>query len=144
MRRNPLPLCHVESIFQKDMHKMKNGIGFKEERGKETVKNQSHVFTVITLFIILGLMSYVDSPQSMKNKRVDISVSVPASMTTEEEITPVQMPTLEKKLVDTEYVNGYFVETYREFEIYKDENGEVLKSVPTSHFDYIRYKVGYE
>jgi hypothetical protein len=123
---------------------MESGKGFKIERGKEIVKNKSHVFTVITFIIILGLMAYVDSPQSMNNRKVDIPVSVPVSVTTEEEIMPPQMPILEYKLVDTEFVNGYFVETYREFEIYKDENGEVLKSVPTSHFDYIRYKVGEE
>ncbi|WP_456274840.1 hypothetical protein [Bacillus sp. AK031] len=36
--------------------------------------------------------------------------------------------------------DGYIVEIYREYEIYKDANGKVIKEVPTSNFEYIRYK----
>jgi hypothetical protein len=36
--------------------------------------------------------------------------------------------------------DGYIVEIYREFEIYKDANGEVIKQVPTSNFEYMKYK----
>ena len=32
-------------------------------------------------------------------------------------------------------IDDYIVETYQEYEIYKDENGQVIKKVPTSHFD---------
>ena len=37
-------------------------------------------------------------------------------------------------------IDGVIVETYQEYEIYKDENGQVIKKVPTSHFDYLRYQ----
>ncbi|WP_078411522.1 hypothetical protein [Priestia abyssalis] len=47
---------------------------------------------------------------------------------------------LEEKLVEQEEVDGYIVETYREYEIYKDKEGNVTKSVPTSNYDYIRYR----
>ena len=36
-------------------------------------------------------------------------------------------------------IDDDIVETYREYEIYKDENGQVIKKVPTSNFDYLRY-----
>ena len=36
--------------------------------------------------------------------------------------------------------NGYIVEIYREFEIYRDANGNVIKEVPTANFEFIRYK----
>lgn len=47
---------------------------------------------------------------------------------------------LEEKLVGREEVDDYIVETYREYEIYKNQAGNVTKSVPTSNYDYIRYR----
>ncbi len=46
---------------------------------------------------------------------------------------------LEWQLIGTGYDGQYSVETYREYEIYKDEHDRVIKSVPTSHFNYLRY-----
>ncbi|MFD1738412.1 hypothetical protein ACFSCX_17965 [Bacillus salitolerans] len=37
-------------------------------------------------------------------------------------------------------VDGFIVETYREYEIYKDKEGNILKQVPTSNFNYLKYK----
>ncbi len=37
-------------------------------------------------------------------------------------------------------VDDDIVETYPEYEIYKDENGQVVKKVPTSKYEYLRYK----
>lgn len=42
---------------------------------------------------------------------------------------------LEEKNLDGDYV----IEEYREYEVYRDENGKMVKSVPTSNFDYLRY-----
>ncbi|MGD6801871.1 hypothetical protein ACQCVK_14275 [Rossellomorea vietnamensis] len=36
--------------------------------------------------------------------------------------------------------DGYIVEIYREYEIYRDADGNVIKEVPTSNFEYMRYK----
>ena len=33
----------------------------------------------------------------------------------------------------------YIIEEYREYEVFRDENGGILKSIPTSNYDYIRY-----
>ncbi|RIW30366.1 hypothetical protein D3H55_16640 [Bacillus salacetis] len=48
---------------------------------------------------------------------------------------------------DLEYVfdakfeeDGHIVEIYREFEIYRDAEGNVIKEVPTSNFEYIKYQ----
>ncbi|WP_428910501.1 hypothetical protein [Niallia sp. Krafla_26] len=42
---------------------------------------------------------------------------------------------LEERMIDGEYV----IEEYREYEVYRDEDGDIIKSVPTSNFDYLRY-----
>ena len=36
-------------------------------------------------------------------------------------------------------VDGYMVETYREYEVYRDKNGGIIKTIPTSNYDYLRY-----
>ncbi|CAH0344744.1 hypothetical protein [Bacillus sp. CECT 9360] len=48
---------------------------------------------------------------------------------------------LDQRLVDREEVDGYLVETYREYELYEDREGNVKKVIPTSNYDYIRYKL---
>ncbi|RSK25448.1 hypothetical protein EJF36_00105 [Bacillus sp. HMF5848] len=48
---------------------------------------------------------------------------------------------LEYKLINIDAIDGYQVETYREYEIYTDIRGEIIKEVPTNNLDYIRYKL---
>jgi hypothetical protein len=47
--------------------------------------------------------------------------------------------TLQWGLVDTKLDGDYRVETYREFEVYKNNKGEVVKTVPTENYNYLRY-----
>lgn len=49
------------------------------------------------------------------------------------------IPELEMQFVDTEMVNGNKVEVYREYEIYRNEANEVIKKVPTDHYEYLEY-----
>jgi hypothetical protein len=46
---------------------------------------------------------------------------------------------LEMVFEEVSEIDGYVVETYREYEIYKNEQGQVVNKVPTSNYDYIRY-----
>ncbi|GLY10916.1 hypothetical protein ACP2W0_09715 [Pseudobacillus badius] len=47
---------------------------------------------------------------------------------------------LEEQLVNREEIGHYIVETYREYEVYTDGQGNVKESVPTSNYNYIRYR----
>lgn len=79
------------------------------------------------------------NPVSLAEQEED---SEPVIAETEEQPAEPHQPAnfeLEEKLVDREEVDGYIVETYQEYEIYKDQKGNVTKSVPTSNYDYIRY-----
>ncbi|MFD2045454.1 hypothetical protein ACFSTA_17360 [Ornithinibacillus salinisoli] len=42
-------------------------------------------------------------------------------------------------LEETREEKGEILEIYREYEIYKDENGIVTNRVPTSNYEYLRY-----
>jgi len=52
--------------------------------------------------------------------------------------------TLEYSKEGTKIENGYRIETYREYEIYTDEEGNVIKKEPTANYNYLRYKLGEE
>jgi len=124
---------------------------------------------MIGLAITLILLVYLESPYSLINKENVRVSSIPNEVllaeaevteedaaeaegkqvsaneeatvgeTEESEEAAAQNYTLEMMLEDKTKVDGYIVETYREYEIYKNENGEVIKKVPTSNYDYIRY-----
>jgi len=47
---------------------------------------------------------------------------------------------LEYIFEEAKEVDGYVVETYQEYEIYKDEEGETVKREPSGNFEYLRYK----
>jgi hypothetical protein len=50
------------------------------------------------------------------------------------------LPELEMFLVGRDEVDGYVVETYREYELVKDSNGEIIEKTATENYEYIRYK----
>lgn len=49
------------------------------------------------------------------------------------------VPSLEYFFEEQFEQDGYIVETYREYEVYKNDIGQIEKKVPTSNYDYIKY-----
>jgi hypothetical protein len=93
----------------------------------------------IGLFLILLLVVIELTLTEVFPTFSDDAVTV-TSFKTEAELVNEQIPTLEMQLESKEKINGEIIETYREYEIHYDENGEVLKEIPTSNYNYIRYK----
>ncbi|MGG3890999.1 hypothetical protein [Metabacillus fastidiosus] len=100
---------------------------------------------IITLLFILTIIvfvsyfkssekEYVTSFPSFSNEDSTVTTAV------ESDEEKLSLSVLEKKLVGSTYIDGYEVEVYREYEVYKDENGEIIESIPTSNYDYLRYK----
>ncbi|WP_156288919.1 hypothetical protein [Oceanobacillus salinisoli] len=107
------------------------------------------MFPFIGIVAILGLVAYMETPSdSYHGFTPDLHVdSNPAMEESEEAVAQaeeVSIPTfssLEYVLEETKEVDGYMIEQYREYEIYEDENGVVVKRVPTSNYDFLRYKI---
>lgn len=119
------------------------------------------LFSFGGVIIVLASLLYLESPYSFINEKHVQILSTPyevlladekekemeavssdsdeATSTDESEGPRIQDFVLEMILEDVSEVDGYVVETYREFEIYKDKNGQVINKVPTSNYDYIRY-----
>jgi nickel-dependent lactate racemase len=112
---------------------------------------------IAIIFIVVG---YLESPYSVMNKSYATFSSIPYEVAISEESEPASIEenndtneetleteeiaalnfSLEMVLESKSEVDDDIVETYREYEIYKDENGQVVKKVPTSKYEYLRYK----
>ena len=115
-------------------------------------KSSSVLFSIIFIVFILGVVAYLDTAELQNNDTSSFLTSVSANEDMIEETLgdvnqskedPLDsiIPNLEYRLVETSLtVDGYLLETYREYELYEDENGNILKSVPTANYEYIRYK----
>ncbi|MCA1030652.1 hypothetical protein LCL95_06290 [Bacillus timonensis] len=115
-------------------------------------KAGSIIFTASFLLFILGIIAYLDSEHLKHVDTTNFSMSVAAgneeteaglfhSSSDEGDIMQNIVPIYEYKLIDSTVIEGYRVETYREYEIFKNKQGKVIKSIPTSNYDYIRYMV---
>lgn len=94
----------------------------------------------LLLICTLCVSAYLDSPYSFINKPYLFSRSEPVMAVFKQTVTSSKIPVLEEKLEDRKKVDGYILETYREYEIYKDESGNVIKTVPTAKTDTLKYK----
>lgn len=96
------------------------------------------------MFLCIYLV-FTNTPASQKTTNIEYletDASVQNEPETSEDVFELIVPELEyiHEEDQDEEVDGYIVETYREYEVYKDKDGNILKQVPTSNFDYIKYK----
>ncbi|RFU60841.1 hypothetical protein [Bacillus sp. V59.32b] len=116
------------------------------------MKNKIKIYPLLLLAIVLVPVAYFESEYvktlydteplllgqaSGANNETTMAIPEEKEETSEENLT-LQ---LDQRLVDREEVDGYLVETYREYELYEDQAGNVKKVIPTSNYDYIRYKL---
>jgi len=93
---------------------------------------------LLGLLLILVAAAYLDSPYSLLNKNylytsIEPVIAQPVSPKDDEP------PDVIKKLEKVEQEDGYIVETYREYEVYRDSDSNVVKSVPTDKEDTLKY-----
>jgi hypothetical protein len=95
--------------------------------------------SICLLLVTLGFSAYLDSPYSFINKKFAYSADQPVIAQPVEAEPSSDVPVLEEKLEKTKKVDGYIVESYQEYEVYKDKDGNVVKSEPTGKIDTLRY-----
>ncbi|MFE8701527.1 hypothetical protein ACFYKX_13060 [Cytobacillus sp. FJAT-54145] len=104
------------------------------------------------LFVFFGLMMiciFMVYANALSSKPIpSISGSIETNVSVQQD-TETYDENLDSIILELEYlheedqdkeVDGFIVETYREYEIYKDKEGNILKQVPTSNFNYLKYK----
>ncbi|WP_147294826.1 hypothetical protein [Oceanobacillus chungangensis] len=101
----------------------------------------------IGIIVALGFTAYLESPEesyfgfrsSFTNETNEESEEVSAEV---EEVDPFESySSIEYEKVETKIEDGYRVESYRQYNITKDDEGNVVKKVPTDNYDYLRYKI---
>ncbi|MGM7719313.1 hypothetical protein [Metabacillus sp. Hm71] len=108
------------------------------------MKKFAPIFIIVATIAIIG---YFDSAIFAEKEEAITSFPLPvedtasaASSNEETDEQSPQLPTLETKLVDITMEDGYVVEVYREYEVYKDEEGNIIDTVATDNYQYLRYK----
>ncbi|NHM31035.1 hypothetical protein [Neobacillus terrae] len=104
------------------------------------MKSSSARLSLFGLLLILCVYAYLDSPYSFLNKPFLYTKTELAMSVMKNNREPSQVPVFEEKLESRKEIGGYIVETYREYEVYKDKDGNILKSTPTSKTDTLKYK----
>ncbi|MBL5866355.1 hypothetical protein [Heyndrickxia sporothermodurans] len=94
------------------------------------------IITSIFLIGVLVFLAYINTITESEINNVHVSLPVNA-IENEKTITNDLNPILEYKLVNSkkDKEEGYVVETYREYEIYKNKNGTIDKTVPTDNYN---------
>lgn len=102
---------------------------------------------LLILVAAIAIIGYMDSPLFAEREDAITSLPVPTEETASANASndqsnqeSQQIPLLESKLVEITEDDGYFVEVYREYEVYKDHEGNIIESKPTENYQYLRYK----
>jgi hypothetical protein len=95
--------------------------------------------SLLGLLLVLALGAYLESPYSILNAKYTYTADQPAMAQPVKVDQPTDLPDLQEKLEKTERVDGYIVETYKEYEVYKDKNGNITKELPTGKTDTLQY-----
>ncbi len=116
----------------------------------------------IGFIVIVIVMIYLEAPYSLINKDYVQVTSIPneviradgetlvneSEMSNEKDAEETNTEEAEEAfadytlemILDGKTVDGdYVIEEFREYEVYRDGEGRIIKSIPTSNFDYLRY-----
>ncbi|PLS09481.1 hypothetical protein [Neobacillus cucumis] len=96
-------------------------------------------FSVFFVVILLGFSAYLDSPYSFLNKDYAYSNEQPVQALPAAVEPSTDVPDTEERLVKREKKDGFILETYEEYEVFKDKDGHILKSEPTGQTDTLKY-----
>lgn len=102
-----------------------------------------HIIGLSALLLLCMYLVYNTPQISQKNSDIEsLESGTIIDQETNDEISETILPEFEylhENDKDKE-VDGYIIETYREYEVYRSADGKIIKQVPTSNFEYIRYK----
>ncbi|CEG27368.1 hypothetical protein [Bacillus sp. B-jedd] len=92
------------------------------------------------LAVAITTTAYLDSPFSIMNKNYsNVTVGARQASVMFEKSAP-NLVEYEMKLADKQKRNGYIIETYREYEVKRDQEGKIIDSKPTSKVEEIKYR----
>ncbi|RLL47761.1 hypothetical protein D8M04_00305 [Oceanobacillus piezotolerans] len=105
------------------------------------MKNMILIMILISVFAVVAFFDDFNEPirsgvPIVSEENEESNQEVNASVHSEE-----RTHSLEYRLEEKNIVDGYVIETYREYETYRDKEGKIIESLPTSKYDYLRYHI---
>ncbi|MBX0358577.1 hypothetical protein [Halobacillus sp. Nhm2S1] len=101
-------------------------------------------YPFVLLLGVFAFIGYMESPKMKPDDSLHYPVSTEKNeteaVTTDVEDNSKLSMELEMVHEGTKVVDGAKVEAYREYEIYKDLEGNIVKEVPTEYYNYVRYE----
>jgi len=99
------------------------------------------IIILTSVVMLLAFLAYIQTPTASINKNHVLFYS-PTDEEKEVSIDSTEIygaPILEYKLEETKEEAGFLIEIYREYEIYKNRNGEIVKTVATDNTQSLTY-----
>ncbi len=98
---------------------------------------------MIVPILILSIVAYMEGPLELEHDREDFFTSAPTFTTFRNDgnLKEKMFVNFETVLLKKEIIEGYIVETYREYEVIRNQEGNIIESVPTMNFNYLRYHI---
>ncbi|WP_339227112.1 hypothetical protein NSQ77_16385 [Oceanobacillus sp. FSL K6-2867] len=105
------------------------------------------ILCFIGIIAVLGFTAYLEFPEdsylgfrsSFTNETNEESEEVSAEV---EEVDQFESySSIEYEKEGTKIADGYRVESYRQYNITEDDEGNIVKKVPTDIYNYLRYKI---
>ncbi|WP_186577029.1 hypothetical protein [Aquibacillus kalidii] len=98
------------------------------------------LFSMLILVLLFAFVGFIESQNNTEEMIGAYSSALDESETVSTHERKVPSYTeLDLILEGKEEVDGQIVETYQEYEIYKDDQGNIVKKVPTANYSYISY-----
>ncbi|KKI90779.1 hypothetical protein WQ54_18695 [Bacillus sp. SA1-12] len=108
------------------------------------MKKFAPIFIIVATIAIIGYFdsaSFAEKEEAITSTPLPVEETASAAASNEDsDKQSPKIPTLETRLVDRTEEDGYIIEVYREYEIYKDEKGNIIDTVATDNYQYLRYK----
>ncbi|RKD26740.1 hypothetical protein BEP19_16190 [Ammoniphilus oxalaticus] len=102
--------------------------------------NLLHGLLIAVITINVFLLVAIQSPSghfSLSRVAELVNEQVNATPVTASPSEPTMR--LEWKVVERYKEEEWDVEKYREFEVYVDENNQIVEEIPTAHYNYLKY-----
>ncbi|WP_251550670.1 hypothetical protein [Neobacillus muris] len=97
------------------------------------------LFYLVLLILTLVFAAYLDSPFSVININHSYTADQPVIAEPADVQPTDDEPEVVEKLEKTEKKDGYIIETYQEYEIVRDKDGNIVSSEPTGKEDTLKY-----
>lgn len=107
----------------------------KEQRSSNKIQGLTLLVLVVNLVLAVSILA----PGHFDLRNITESLDMEAATSPYTVDAPIPHMQLEWRSVDQFLDGDWRVEKFQEYEIYLSPDGEILREIPTAHYNYLRY-----